>query len=252
MADVKCKQIPVIDFVDLSQVEIVSDFHLQFFSAKPSRNYYWLVNHFTLEVFLFVQENQNHLIYLIYRINFINQSNALKIAIIICLYLFCIYEMENDFALWRKNYARKFFHVKFYRKKMWSGNRALEIISREILHSSNLIGFAQFSAKKVENISTFFIFARNTTIENVPIFEISYKLFKVEIRLKAYFPLDEKFVRSGIFSPRHSREEFFFLPHNIHLLWKARYTVAVDVENFDLKSWQYSTCLFSLSYFPPY
>ena len=32
----------------------------------------------------------------------------------------------------------------------------LKIISREILHSSNLIGFAQFSAKKVENISTFF------------------------------------------------------------------------------------------------
>ena len=35
-----------------------------------------------------------------------------------------------------------------------------DIISREILHSSNLIGFAQFSAKKVENISTFFNFAR--------------------------------------------------------------------------------------------
>ena len=38
-----------------------------------------------------------------------------------------------------------------------------------ILHSSNLIGFAQFSAKKVENISTFFNFSRNTTIENGPI-----------------------------------------------------------------------------------
>ena len=43
-----------------------------------------------------------------------------------------------------------------------------DIISREILHSSNLIGFAQFSAKKVENISTFFNFARNKTIENGP------------------------------------------------------------------------------------
>ena len=41
---------------------------------------------------------------------------------------------------------------------------AIDIISREILHSSNLIGFTQFSAKKVENISTFFNFARNTTI----------------------------------------------------------------------------------------
>ena len=32
-----------------------------------------------------------------------------------------------------------------------------------------MIGFAQFSAKKVENSSTFFKFARNTTIENGPI-----------------------------------------------------------------------------------
>ena len=32
-----------------------------------------------------------------------------------------------------------------------------DIISREILHSSNLIGFAQFSAKKVEIFQLFLI-----------------------------------------------------------------------------------------------
>ena len=46
------------------------------------------------------------------------------------------------------------------------------------MDSSNLIGFAQFSAKKVENISTFFNFARNTTIENGPIFEFRINFFK--------------------------------------------------------------------------
>ena len=54
----------------------------------------------------------------------------------------------------------------------------LKIISREILDSSNLIGFAQFSEKKVENISTFFNFVRNTTIENGPIFEFRINFFK--------------------------------------------------------------------------
>ena len=61
---------------------------------------------------------------------------------------------------------------KFATKKCTSAVKAAfhcDIISREILHSSNLIGFAQFSAKKVENISTFFNFSRNTTIENGPI-----------------------------------------------------------------------------------
>ena len=37
------------------------DFHLHFFSAKPSRGIIPLLRyHFTLEVFLFVQENQNN------------------------------------------------------------------------------------------------------------------------------------------------------------------------------------------------
>ena len=54
----------------------------------------------------------------------------------------------------------------------------LKIIWREILHSRNLIGFAQFFAKEVENISTFFNFARNTTIENGPIFKFRINFFK--------------------------------------------------------------------------
>ena len=58
-----------------------------------------------------------------------------------------------------------------------------DIISREILHSSNLIGFAQFSAKKVENISTFFNFVQNTTIENGPILFRAQNNMAVEIHL---------------------------------------------------------------------
>ena len=61
--------------------------------------------------------------------------------------------------------------VRFSLKKTLKPDFHLKIVSREILHSSNLIGFAQFSAKKVKNISTFFNFARNTTIENGPIFK---------------------------------------------------------------------------------
>ena len=64
----------------------------------------------------------------------------------------------------------------------------LKIISREILHSSNLIGFAQFSAKKVENISTFFNFARKRTIENGPIFEFRIHFFKWKSGLIILFP----------------------------------------------------------------
>ena len=66
----------------------------------------------------------------------------------------------------------------------------INIISREILDSSNLIGFAQFSAKKVENISTFFNFARNITIENGPIFEFRINFFKWKSGLKADFHCD--------------------------------------------------------------
>ena len=50
--------------VQSSASTTLRDFHLQFFLAQNLRaelfRYYWLVNHFTLEVFLFVQENQNH------------------------------------------------------------------------------------------------------------------------------------------------------------------------------------------------
>ena len=66
----------------------------------------------------------------------------------------------------------------------------LKIISRRILRSSDLIGFAQFSAKKVENISTFFNFAiYNTTTENGPISEFRINFLKWKSAFTATFSL---------------------------------------------------------------
>ena len=72
--------------------------------------------------------------------------------------------LPNDILDKRKIIIVKFFFTKLQQRaetitnnKPFKPDFHLNIISLEILDSSNLIGFAQFSAKKFENISTYLI-----------------------------------------------------------------------------------------------